>query len=155
MKMILLEPAKYGYDSHRIGIPLLLFFLALIVFPWMGKAAEEQSIGKQIFEKRCTGCHSLESNKEGPRLKGVYGRQAGTVPDFNYSAALKTSHFIWDEEQLNKWLADTQSLVPDNNMDFHVANSEERVQIIEFLKVISKSQSGDTAKHIEPAMPKK
>ena len=47
--------------------------------------------GKVLFEKRCTGCHSLDKNKEGPRLAGVYGRKAGSVADFSYSNELKAA----------------------------------------------------------------
>jgi cytochrome c2 len=130
-----------GYPVVRsAGVLLVLSLLALVVFPKISRAAEEAGQGKQLFEKRCTGCHSLDRNKEGPRLQGVYGRTAGTAPDFNYSTALKSAHFAWDEERLNKWLTDTQSLVEDNNMDFHVPKADERAAIIVYLKSLSSSQ---------------
>ena len=47
--------------------------------------------GKQLFERRCSGCHALDLNKEGPRLRGVYGRKAASVADFDYSEALRAS----------------------------------------------------------------
>src|ERR1700752_832356 len=47
--------------------------------------------GRQVFEGRCTGCHSLDQDKEGPRLRGVFGRTAGSVPTFGYSDAMKSS----------------------------------------------------------------
>jgi len=118
---------------------LAALFLGLVVFPRISRASEPTDLGKQLFEKRCTGCHALDRNKEGPRLGGVYGRQAGRVPDFNYSTALKASHFVWDEQRLDTWLTDTQSLVEDNNMDFHVPKAEERAEIIRYLKAISLS----------------
>ena len=93
--------------------------------------------GKELFEKRCGGCHSLDAGKEGPRLRGVYGRKAGSVPGFRYSDALKSSHFSWDAASLDRWLTDTQSVVPDNDMDFHVPKADERADIIEFLRVSS------------------
>ena len=122
------------------GVALVLLLLALVVFPKIGRAAEEADQGKQLFEKRCTGCHSLDRNKEGPNLTGVYGRQAGTAPGFNYSTALKSAHFVWDDHQLDKWLTDTQALVEDNNMDFHVPKADERAEIIRYLKLISSAQ---------------
>jgi cytochrome c2 len=122
------------------GVAIVLLLLALVVFPKISRAAEDADQGKQLFEKRCTGCHSLDRNKEGPNLTGVYGRQAGTAPGFNYSAALKSAHFVWDDQQLNKWLTDTQALVEDNNMDFHVPKADERAEIIRYLKLISSAQ---------------
>ena len=126
--------------ARPAGVAIVLLLLALVVFPKISRAAEEADQGKQLFEKRCTGCHSLDRNKEGPNLNGVYGRQAGTAPGFNYSTALKSAHFVWDDQQLNKWLTDTQALVEDNNMDFHVPKAEERAEIIRYLKLISSPQ---------------
>lgn len=90
--------------------------------------------GKVVFEKRCTGCHALENDREGPRLKGVFGRIAGTVSGYDYSPALKNSHIEWSETTLERWLNDPDSVAPNNNMDFHVANPGERKDIIQFLK---------------------
>lgn len=124
----------------RVGIPIILLTLALVVFPKISQASEDAERGKQVFEKRCTGCHLLDNNKKGPRLGGVFGRAAGTAPDFPYSTALKSAHFLWDEGHLDKWLTDTESLVEDNNMEFHVASAEERAQIISYLKQVSAPQ---------------
>jgi cytochrome c len=126
--------------ARVIGTVIALLFLALVVLPRVSSAAQATDQGKQLFEKRCTGCHSLDRNKEGPSLGGVYGRHAGTAPGFNYSAALKSANFVWDEQQLDKWLTDTQSLVEDNNMDFHVPKTDERAEIIRYLKEISLPQ---------------
>jgi cytochrome c len=90
--------------------------------------------GKEVFEKRCTGCHALTQNREGPRLQGVYGRIAGEVAAFGYSSALKQAHIVWNDTSLEQWLADPDTLVPGNNMEFHVAKPQERRDLIAFLK---------------------
>lgn len=90
--------------------------------------------GRLIFEKRCTGCHALTQNREGPHLEGVYGRTSGTVAEFDYSDALKNAHIIWSDATLNRWLTDPDTYVPGNNMDFHVANPQERADLIRFLQ---------------------
>jgi cytochrome c len=94
--------------------------------------------GKELFEKRCGGCHSLETDKEGPRLRDVYGRKAGSISTFKYSDALKSANFTWDAASLDRWLTNTESVVPKNDMDFHVPKSDERADIIEFLRVSSR-----------------
>jgi cytochrome c len=96
--------------------------------------AQTTGSGKEVFEKRCGGCHALDRDKQGPRLKGVYGRAAGSVDSFQYSDTLKKSKIIWTDETLEKWLTDTEKLVPDNNMTFHVESSSERGEIIAYLK---------------------
>jgi len=102
-----------------------------------GPMSGDPSRGKELFVKRCGGCHSLEADKEGPRLGNVFGRKAGTIPTFKYSDALKSAQIVWDEALLNKWLIDTDSVVPDNDMDFHVPKADERADIIQFLRVSS------------------
>lgn len=120
-----------------------VFALVLALFSVPGElqakagSAPDASRGKELFEKRCGGCHSLETDKEGPRLRGVYGRKAGSVPSFQYSEGLKSANFTWDANTLDRWLTNTESVVPDNDMDFHVAKPDERADIIEFLRVSS------------------
>jgi cytochrome c len=112
---------------------------------WERKAPEvgsvDQSIGegdstrgKDVFGKRCTGCHAMTQNREGPRLQGVYGRTSGEVAAFGYSSALKQAHIVWNDASLERWLADPDTLVPGNNMEFHVAKPQERSDLIAFLK---------------------
>ena len=93
--------------------------------------------GKALFEKRCTGCHSLTENREGPRLQGVYGRITGTAMGFAYSPALKNSRMVWDDASLEKWLTDPDAFIPGNNMDFLVARPQERRDIISYLRQAS------------------
>lgn len=93
--------------------------------------------GKELFSKRCGGCHALDSDKEGPRLRGVYGRKAGSVSSFKYSDGLKSANFTWDAAYLDRWLTNTESVVQDNDMDFHVPRADERADIIAFLRASS------------------
>ncbi|MES2390853.1 MAG: c-type cytochrome [Acidobacteriota bacterium] len=96
--------------------------------------APDVAQGRELFLRRCGGCHSLDRDKEGPRLGNVYGRKAGSVAGFDYSAALKGSPIVWDERTLDKWLTDTAALVPGNDMDFRLEKPEERAAVIAFLK---------------------
>jgi cytochrome c len=93
--------------------------------------------GKEMFEKRCTGCHALDNEKTGPRLRGVFGRAAASVPTFPYSDPLRKSGVTWDSSSLDKWLTDPDAFVPDNDMAFRVPNKDERATIIEYLKDVS------------------
>src|SRR5258707_11527220 len=77
--------------------------------------------GKELFGKRCTGCHELDQVRVGPKLRRVYGRTAGTDTGFPYSDALKASGVVWNSTSLDKWLTDTESLVAYNYMSFPVS----------------------------------
>ena len=70
----------------------------------------------------------------GPRLGDVYGRPAASIDSFQYSDALKKSKLVWKDDTLEKWLTDTDKLVPGNDMTFHVEDPGERRRIIAYLK---------------------
>ena len=96
--------------------------------------AGDASRGKLVFEKRCTGCHAMETNREGPKLAGVFGRKAGSITGFAYSAGLKNSGMTWTDVTLEKWLSGPDMVVPDTKMDFHVPKAEERRDLIAYFK---------------------
>lgn len=97
-------------------------------------AAGDATRGQALFEKRCTGCHSLDRNKQGPTLQGVYGRTSGTAAGYAYSDALKQAAIVWDDKSLDKWLSDPDQFISGNNMDFLVAKPQERADLIAYLR---------------------
>jgi cytochrome c len=102
-----------------------------------GDAAQGDAMrGQQIYESRCIACHSPDANRVGPMHRGVFGRKAGSLPDYTYSKALKGTDFVWDAETLNKWLTNPQGFVPGQKMNFKVAKPEDRADIIAYLKTL-------------------
>jgi cytochrome c len=90
--------------------------------------------GKAIFERRCAGCHTMDQNREGPRLRGVFGRTSGSVDGYDYSPGLKNAHIVWNETALEQWLSGPDTLIPGNNMDFFVPKAQERRDVIRYLQ---------------------
>ena len=93
--------------------------------------------GKAVFDKRCTGCHAMDVDREGPRLGGVFGRKAASVAGFAYSAGLKNSGLTWTDANLDKWLTDPDAMFSDNNMSISVPKAEERRDLIAYFKMQS------------------
>jgi cytochrome c len=89
--------------------------------------------GAVVYE-RCEGCHSLDANRVGPLHRGVYGREAGTVPDFAYSAALAGSGIIWEAATLDEWLKGPRQFIPGVRMTFSLSDPQDRADVIAFLK---------------------
>ena len=116
---------------------MLTLFVALLVSAQTAVDPAKAQKGEELFERRCTGCHRLDEVRVGPPLRHVFGRAAGADAGFPYSEALKKSHVKWDELTLDKWLSDTEALVPDNDMAFRVTNGEERGAIIAYLQSVS------------------
>ena len=124
------------HASVGVALAVLLLVESSVVIPFPAGAQSGQG-GQALFERRCSACHALDADHEGPRLRGVVGRAAGSVKTFQYSEALKNAKHIWNEANLDKWLTDTESVVPDNDMSFQVPKAEERAAIISYLKSLS------------------
>ena|SRR5580698_2845987 len=112
--------------------------LATILYALLLALSSPEDRGKELFVRRCSGCHSPDLNKEGPQLRGVYGRNAAGTPGFPYSEALKKTAIHWDDLTLDKWLSDPDAMVPDTDMAFRFADSEERKAVIAYLKSLGK-----------------
>ena len=137
-----LERPSKEHAGYRVLLAMtscLALWVALFTFaalPRLGQA-ESGERGKELFEKRCSGCHALDKDKEGPRLRGVVGRTSGTIPSFKYSDALKAAHITWDATTLDKWLSGPDQFVPDTDMAFQLVKADERTEIIAYLKQLS------------------
>ncbi len=130
--------------QRHATVTIFVFLSIAIVAPRLSRRAQtadannrDLTDGKRLFEKRCGGCHALDHDQTGPRLRTVYGRKAGSIASFRYSAALKSARFTWDDVLLDKWLTDPDSLIPENEMDFSVPKADERAAIIRFLRLSS------------------
>jgi cytochrome c len=121
-------------QTYWAGFGAMAVLLASALLSTTGQAQTPGKVGKELFEKRCGGCHALDRDKEGPRLGGVYGRATGSIATFQYSDGLQKAKFTWTEEKLDQWLADPEKLVADNDMTFHVESADERRAIISYLK---------------------
>jgi cytochrome c len=111
--------------------------LALGIAAAAPTAAADAVHGKELYESRCGGCHSLDANRIGPAHRGVYGRTAGTAPNFNYSTAVKDSGVVWEKQTLDAWLTNPQALIPGQRMNFRVASAADRADIIAYLRMQS------------------
>lgn len=98
--------------------------------------AADYDAGRRQF-RRCGSCHTVDQNgshRVGPNLYGLFGREAGTAENFNYSDALESADFIWTPEQLDAWLANPREFLPGNRMSFvGLRNEADRRDVIAYL----------------------
>jgi cytochrome c len=121
-------------DKRMLGTGIALGAALLIALTLPFAGAGNDTRGKDLFEKRCSGCHSPSRDMEGPHLAGVYGRRSGTIPAFPYSDALKKAQITWNADTLDRWLTDPEQLVPNTDMAFRVEKADERNEIIRYLQ---------------------
>jgi cytochrome c len=88
----------------------------------------------EALPKARQDCCSLDKNDVGPRHQDVFGGKAASVPDCDYSYALKSSNIVWNEETLDKWLTDPQAVARGAKMFFHLDNPQDRADVIAYVK---------------------
>ena len=90
--------------------------------------------GEALYE-RCFACHSLETDRAGPRHCGLLGRRAGSVPGFDYSPAMRASGIVWSAATLDRFLAAPTAVVPGTSMGYAgIASAQERADLIAYLR---------------------
>jgi cytochrome c len=106
---------------HRITAPLLaIALLEAGIAAALAQDVGDAAAGAEIF-KKCAACHKVGPGARasvGPVLNGVVGREAGTAPGYNYSAAMKNSHLTWDAPTLTRYLKSPKTVVPGTKMTF-------------------------------------
>ena len=104
--------------------------------PQPSQGTEDVS-GQQAFNNACRTCHMVKEgdNRLGPNLHRIVGRKAGSLPDYGFSSAMKEAGFVWDEEKLDRFIANPDEVVPGNSMKPYggLASSDDRKKIIAFL----------------------
>lgn len=111
------------------------FFVAAPVF-----AADDAQVA---FNNHCRTCHSIKEgdNRLGPSLHNIYGSKAAASAGYaSYSQGLASSEITWDEATLDKFIANPEQVVSNNNMKPYKGIDDQAVRkrIIAFLK----SESG-------------
>jgi cytochrome c len=103
--------------------------LLVLLLPAKPAHAASAAAGQAVFS-RCKICHTIEAggrNVVGPNLHGIFGRKAGSVPNFAYSPAMKESGVVWDDDAMAKYLRDPKRFIPGDRMAFPGIKDEEQL----------------------------
>ena len=87
----------------------------------------------------CKSCHSVEPGKNmiGPSLHAVVGTKAGEVPGFQFSPAMKASGLVWDDANLDAFLASPMKSMPGTRMTYAgQPDPAKRAEIIAYMKTL-------------------
>ncbi|CAN7285077.1 cytochrome c family protein [Phenylobacterium sp. LjRoot219] len=89
----------------------------------------------------CASCHTITPggpNMTGPNLFGIMGHKAGVHANYNYSAALKDSGWVWEPAKLDHWLENPRTTLPGTKMSFiGLRDPKDRTDVIAYLMVNS------------------
>src|SRR5262250_2705226 len=118
--------------AARVG-----FAVVLMTFGSFAVAQQDIADGQKAYEAQCASCHTVKPgvNGFGPSLAGVFGRPAGKAPGFNnYSGGMASSGIVWDEANLDAFLADTSKKVPGTSMPVSIPDARVRSTVIAYLR---------------------
>ena len=114
--------------------------VAALALPASAANAVDADHGKALFVE-CASCHTLNAGGEGvgPGLKGLFGRKAGSLEDFRYSAGMRRTNITWNAQTLDAYLADPQKEVPGNRMPYSgMPSASDRADLIAYLQTATK-----------------
>jgi cytochrome c len=104
-----------------------------------GPAPDHAALGEAVYA-RCLACHALAYDRTGPRHCGLFGRRAGSVPGFAYSAAMRRSDIVWTARTLDLFLSNPTRAVPGTTMGYAgITDRAERAALIDYLKQANNS----------------
>lgn len=115
-----------------------LVLVALLAVGSAGEVgAQDAAAGEKVFGV-CKACHQVgetAKNNVGPQLNGLFGRKAGTVEGYNYSAANKNSGLTWDEPTFREYIKDPKAKIPGTKMIYAGLKDEQRTSdLVAYLK---------------------
>ena len=122
----------------QVGGVALAGLLAAGMFARPSIAADDAAAGQALYESKCTGCHSVDADRIGPRHRNVVGRKVASVPGYDYSPALKKLGGVWTPARLDKWLSGTQKMAPGSKMYIEIDDPAQRRLLVAYLKSVSK-----------------
>ncbi|SDW51783.1 cytochrome c [Ruegeria halocynthiae] len=110
------------------------------------KNPDDMGNGERQFARKCSICHNLAPNgqrRAGPTLHGIFGRKAGTLPDYLYSYTLQNSDIIWDEETINALFDEgPDHYIPGSKMPMQrITGSQDRNDLVTFLRRATASKN--------------
>jgi cytochrome c len=117
---------------------LVAVVAAICIHPRPSFAADDVAAGQALYQSKCTGCHSVDADRIGPRHRDVVGRKVASVPGYDYSPAIKTLGGVWTPARLNRWLSGTQKMAPGSKMYIEIDDPAQRRLLIAYLKSVSK-----------------
>jgi cytochrome c len=132
-----LVPHRHQSRSICAGLISLAWLCLVNVANSFALPPGDPAQGEKIYE-RCFACHAIDRDRTGPRHAGLFGRVAGSVPNFPYSAAMKkagNNGLVWNEDTLNAFLESPTTYIPGTRMGYAgIKDAQERADLIAYLK---------------------
>ena len=93
--------------------------------------------GAEVF-RACIACHTLSEKdglRAGPTLAGIFGRKIASLPDYDFSTALKTLDIVWTPDTVAKLFeVGPMNYTPGTKMpEQRIGSPDDRKALTDFL----------------------
>ena len=99
--------------------------------------------GERVFQK-CKACHQVGADakhRSGPHLNALFGRKAGGLDDFRYSASFEQAGadgLEWHADTLDTFLENPRAMARGTRMSFRgLKDAQDRANLIAYLRQFS------------------
>jgi cytochrome c len=98
--------------------------------------------GANVF-RACVACHTLsadQASRAGPSLANLFGRRIATLPDYNFSEALKRLDIVWTPETVSRLFEiGPSAYTPGTKMpEQRIGSEQDRAALVQFLERVTK-----------------
>ncbi|MGP9819141.1 c-type cytochrome [Salinarimonas sp. NSM] len=110
----------------------ILAAAAFLAGPGIAAAQEvagDPQAGERIFNQ-CRSCHMVGENAQnrvGPVLNDLFGREAASIEDYNYSDAMQAYDVTWTHETFRTYIKDPRGEVPGTKMAYPGLRDDEKI----------------------------
>jgi cytochrome c len=100
--------------------------------------------GAEVF-RACVACHTLRADegvRAGPTLAGIFGRRIASLPDYNFSEALKKLAIVWTPETVSQLFElGPAAYTPGTKMpEQRIGSAADRAALVKFLERATAAQ---------------
>jgi cytochrome c len=131
---------QFGKRRRAGAIMTLAVLCCTAAWSQTAQAEGDATAGKKRYQMTCLGCHGDDrmAPTTGPSLVNIIGRKAGSAASGVISRAAAESGIVWDEQNLDQFLASPSEKIHGTIMPIGVRNPKERADLIAYLSTLKK-----------------
>jgi cytochrome c len=111
------------------------------LYSYTASAQGDPVKGEEAFKAQCSACHNIVKGAQPDMygvvlpLYGIINKEAGKVPGFFYSKAMRESGVVWTEDFLIEYLQDPKGTIPNIRMEYlGLPDKQTSENVVSFLK---------------------
>ena len=115
-----------------------LVLMAVLASSSAALAAGDPSAGQTVFASHCAVCHSTQSGVKSRRRSPALSAARAARLQVRFSPAMKDANITWDDDNLDKFLADPPGFIRGTRMFINLPSETGRQNVIAYVSKLKK-----------------